>query len=162
MTTFAETDHPRDPGGRFATKPADEPAAVLPEPVTVRDAYGMRVAVTPGQLDDDADYVLMNGQCVGLAVAIAQDRGWGVAVHTYTDQGLVKHAYAVDEDGTYWDVRGENDPAIVEEDMDPDDHLEHYRPDEVRFVLEETEDQGKVGVQNVELARSFVPAVFAR
>lgn len=161
MRTFTEADHPRGMAGRFVAKPADETDLDLPAPVTLTDARGLRVAVTPGQLDDEADYLFMNGQCVGMAVALAQSRGWGVVVHSYSDEGLTKHAYAVAEDGTYWDVRGENDPVIVEEDMEPDDELEHYRPDEVRFVIDELEDEGRIGTQDVELARSFVPAVLA-
>lgn len=160
--TIRFTQVRRQPNGGhhvFATLQPADPEPGASEPVTVTDAYGMRVAVTPGRLDDDADYVFMNGQCVGMAVALAEDRGWGVAVHTYTDEGLVKHAYAVDEHGTFWDVRGENDPVIVAEGLDEDDQLDYYRPSEVRFVLEETEDEDRVGHQNVELARTFVPAV---
>lgn len=129
------------------------------DPVVRTSAPGMSVSITPGVVDESADFLYKNGQCVALATAIAQDRGWGVAVATYSDEGLVKHAWAVDESGALWDVDGSHDRAAIEEALDEDEEIEVYRPQEVALLAEELE--GRIGQQDVPLARTFVPAVLS-
>lgn len=124
------------------------------EPVTRTTARGLSVKVTPGVVDENADLLYKNGQCVAMARAIAEERGWGVAVATYSEEGLVKHAWAVDENGTFWDVQGENGRDLIEEEMDDDEEIAVYRSDELDSLEEDLE--GKIGPQDVPLARTFV------
>ena len=131
--------------------------------VEVLDARGGTVRLRPGVLDADADYAFKNGQCLAMAYAIARDRGWGVAVATYYDDhvgSLVRHAWASGPDGAFYDVRGEHDPVIVEEELDPDEEIETYRPEEIDLALEDHRDG--MNRQDVETAALFVPAVLER
>lgn len=135
-------------------------ATAIPETRTMTGAHGDEVTVTPGVLDENADEAFMRGQCVALATAIAEDRGWGVAVHWYDYGKGVKHAYAVDENGDYWDVRGNNDPEAVREAVrEPhasDEMVQEYPPGSVQRVLEHTQGAGKIRYQDRSVAASFV------
>lgn len=101
-------------------------------PVEVYDSSGDPVEVTPGVLDDNADWVYRNGQCLALAVALSEHTGWPVHLRTFTDGDdadpagtylNLRHAYVQAPDGSLVDVRGEHDADIVEEearDLDGD------------------------------------------
>lgn len=157
MSITSRREAARETSGRFGVQYRSESPVALAAPTrTVRTADGMRVAVTPGVLDDAAGHAFNNGQCLGLAVAVAEHNGWGVAVRTYDEAGLVAHAWAVSPDGRLHDVRGAHDEMSVEEELDGDDQIEHYRSDEIGMVLEDFE--GRIGVQDMTLARSFAPA----
>ena len=38
------------------------------------------VAVTPGVIDDEAEYAYRNGQCIALSLALAKETGWPIVV----------------------------------------------------------------------------------
>lgn len=105
-------------GGQFATIDRPEaPTALSVEPVVVHCTDGRDWAVTPGVLDEIAVHVFQNGQCLALAVAVAEkhsqdhigvfmmedeqepDLEWrllhAVALHRDND------AVVIDSDGSY-------------------------------------------------------------
>lgn len=138
------------------------------EPVEVYDSSGDPVEVIPGVIDDNADWVYRNGQCLALAVAAAEETGWPVHLRTFTDGDPadptgtylnLRHAYLEAPDGTLIDIRGDHDPVIVEEETrDFDGDL--YAPPrtvpatEARALLEEFE--GFLNDQDTQTAKSFV------
>lgn len=161
-TTTHRARQPRglSTGGQFAPQHRGEVDFTLsedPAPVKVRDARGMNVAVTPGVLDENAEHLYLNGQCLALATALAEDNGnWGVAVRLYDDGALVAHAWAVDTDGTLHDVRGAHDEQAIAEELDEDEEIVHYLPSMVPLVHAELAEA--IGPQDLGLAQSFVPA----
>lgn len=81
-------------GGHFAGHPHDAGAVTL-SPVALLTASGHRVEVTPGVLDDKAVTVLTEGQCVALAVAVAERLEIGsISVLTETDGGETRVVHA--------------------------------------------------------------------
>lgn len=40
-----------------------------------------KVSVTPGVIDDDAEYAYTNGQCIALSLALAEATGWPIVAH---------------------------------------------------------------------------------
>lgn len=96
---------------------------------TVLDSGGGPVDVTPGVLNDDADWVYTNGQCLALAVAMSEKTGWPVVL-TRDDLGdtigdepfyTLRHAYVQAPDGTLLDIRGEQ--GSIEDVLDGDEPL---------------------------------------
>lgn len=47
---------------------------------TLETAAGKKL-VTPGVIDDDAEYSYTNGQCIALSIAIARATGWPIVAH---------------------------------------------------------------------------------
>ena len=97
---------------------------------TVLDSGGGPCDVRPGVLDDEADWVYTNGQCLALAVAMSEKTGWPVVL-TRDDlddtdangepfYGL-RHAFVQAPDGTLLDIRGEQ--GSIEDVLDGDEPL---------------------------------------
>lgn len=151
---------------------------VVGEPtwVTVRDASGDPVDVVPGLIDDAAEWVYMHGQCLALAVVLAERTGWPMHLRVFADgDGYeddepvrylnLRHAYVQTPDGPLLDIRGVHDPVIVEEhcrDFDSDAYLPPriVPAAEARGLL--TEFGGYLEHQDVEVAATFIAAVLAR
>lgn len=143
-------------------------------PVEVYDSSGDLCALTPGVIDDEADWVYRNGQCLALAVAISERTGWPVHLRTMIDGDPadpagtypnLRHAYVQAPDGTLVDVRGEHDADIVEEecrDLDGDLYLPArvVPAAQARALLGEFE--GFLFDQDLDAARMFVDPVLLR
>lgn len=161
-------------GGQFApSSHAEADLMLVEQPVEVLDSSGNPVEVTPGVLDDNADWVYHNGQCLALAVAISERTGWPVHLRTFVDGPAdpagtytsLRHAYVQAPDGSLIDVRGQHDADIVDEECrDLDGDL--YQP--ARIVSAEraaallSEFDGFLERQDVDVARSFVDPVLAQ
>lgn len=48
---------------------------------TALDTARGKVLVTPGVIDDDAEYAYTNGQCIALSLALAEATGWPIVAH---------------------------------------------------------------------------------
>lgn len=150
------------------------PASIGQAPVEVYDSSGSPCEVTPGVIDDEADWVYLNGQCLALAVAMSERTGWPVHLRTLTDgdeadptgvYANLRHAYVQAPDGALIDIRGVNDADIVDEecrDLDCDLYLPPrvIPAAEARTLLDEFE--GYLFDQDVPTAETFVDAVLAR
>ncbi|WP_159599177.1 hypothetical protein [Agromyces humi] len=124
--------------GKFAAEPA-RPGPVLAPNLAVEPATGkvtvgttlMKVGVTPGVLDDDADFAFKNGQCVAFAQAVVRHLDLeGVTVYYRTDEQTIIHAFATDG-SRYFDVTGEVDIDEWEQDCFPDAGLEDDADDDL-------------------------------
>lgn len=136
--------------------------------VEVFDALGCRRAVTPGVIDDEADWVYKNGQCLALAVAASERTGWPVYLRTFTDGEAadpagtytnLRHAYVQAPDGSLVDIGGDHDTDVVEEEAhDLDGDLccpaRVVPAAQARALLAEFE--GSLFDQDLDTARSFV------
>lgn len=139
---------------------------------TLRDASGDPVEVTPGVIDDEADWVFKRGQCLSLAVALAEKTGGKVYCQRVdfgdTDEndqpfyGL-RHAYVQLPDGTLLDIQGEHGaPADLDEDDEYDDAGKPVEPltfDDPRAALAHFE--GHLEEQDVVGAEPFASTVLA-
>ena len=124
---------------------------------TLTTAYGEQVTITPGIITPDADRLFMEGQCVAMAVAIAQHHDWGLVV-SRDACNRIRHAWADDGQGSYWDVRGDNDALGVEEDeAEYEGTLTRSPADAATDLLAEAE--ATMGPQEVLLAKSMLPAL---
>lgn len=102
------------PTGAPTGVPAGSPSARAGESVTVRDRYKEPVTLTAGDLDSEARYVYSSGQCLALAVAVAERTGWPVYLrmgHGYVGRRRQKcdyliHAMVQDPAGRLIDVNG--------------------------------------------------------
>ncbi|MEJ7648185.1 MAG: hypothetical protein WKF57_03895 [Nakamurella sp.] len=102
-------------------RPPTEPARVL-----VTDVMGDEYLLTPGVIDDDADYVFRNGQCLALAVAVSRRTGWPIVLTCFDTPERFElgpdhppdlvHATVRTPEGQLLDIRGPNDPDVREMD----------------------------------------------
>jgi hypothetical protein len=136
---------------------------------TVLDSGGSPCDVTPGVIDDEADRVYTNGQCLALAVAMSEQTGWPVVV-TRDDLGdeidgepyfTLRHALVQAPDGTLLDIRGEQ--GTIEDVLDGDEPMGDGATPQVFTVphgaLEEYE--GFLSEQSVVAAEPFAAKVLA-
>jgi hypothetical protein len=162
--TFNEL-HPRGAAGRFIATSHTEPGLALggSEPVPVMDSSGEWVDVTPGQRDDAARHVYLNGQCLAMAVALSKRTGWPVLTRTVElDEGeppLLIHAYVQGPGGVLVDYTGGRDQEAEAESWEDEDDFEETPFDLADGLLSNYE--GHLGPQNTELAESFVDGVLA-
>lgn len=141
--------------------------------VEVKDAHGDSVELTPGTIDDAAEYVYRNGQCLALAIALAERTGWPVHVRHFEDGddadpcGLysnLRHASVETPTGTLLDIYGESDADILLADD------ESYGGALPPFTVPAGEARerlllrfgGYLEIQDIETATTFVDAVLAR
>lgn len=125
-------------GGQFAASSHPESAVLLEEPPTesdqahpgrgllVTDVMGDEYELTPGVIDDDADYVFRNGQCLALAVAVSRRTGWPIVMTCFDIPERLQispehhpdlvHATVRTPEGALLDIRGSNDPDVREMD----------------------------------------------
>jgi hypothetical protein len=155
-----------------------------PSTVIAVDRTGAPVTLTPGLLDDEARYVFTAGQCVALAVALAEKSGWPVYVESRVYDGRyptgdgapdrldsnaeIVHAMVEMPDGRVLDVRG---PAIGEARMSfvksptrygRNTYMPPVRipPERAREILNRKRDKD-LRPQDVETAALFADAVIA-
>lgn len=98
--------------------------------VSVRDSSGDPVEVRPGIVDENADWVYRNGQCLALAVTAAEECGGEVYCQRVDlddtdehDQPFynLRHAYVLTPDGELLDIQGAHGgPDDLADDDDPD------------------------------------------
>lgn len=158
---------------RLVASAAAEVADLSRPTAEVYDASGDPITLTLGVIDDEADWVYTNGQCLALAVAMSEQTGWPVVLRAFTDgDGYeddepvrytnLRHAYVQQPDGSLLDIRGEHDPIIVDEecrDFDGDAYLPPRIVDshDSRVLLAEFE--GYLSEQDLDTARHFVAPV---
>lgn len=132
------------------------------------DAGGHLVELTPGVIDDEADWAYMHGQCLALAVAVSRRTGWPVVTTTieetepdaeqpdgYFHQRLLRHAAVRTPEGDLLDIRGPGDPDVIETyEGERQDTWPAERLDELL-----AEHQGFLEEQNLEAAETFVDPV---
>ena len=104
-----------NPGGPDV-EPLAAAAALMVQPnrIKVTDRLGRQYELDPTVLDDDAKWVLTNGRCADLALALSRANGWRVALHTvdqYDDDGefvgqSLSHVLAVNEFDLLVDAEG--------------------------------------------------------
>jgi hypothetical protein len=137
---------------------------------TVLDSGGGPCDVTPGVIDDEADWVYTNGQCLALAVAMSEQTGWPIVV-TRDDLGdtidgepyfTLRHALVQAPDGTLLDIRGEQ--GSIDDVLDGDEPMgEGATPlvfEDPYAALEEYE--GFLSEQSVAAAEPFAAKVLAQ
>lgn len=87
------------------------------ETVTVLDASGDPIDVVPGIIDDEADWVYKRGQCLALAVALAEKTGGKVYCQRVDFDDVdadgnpfhnLGHAYVELPEGVLLDIQGEH------------------------------------------------------
>lgn len=90
--------------------------------VFLEDASGDVVECPTDVINDDVTYVYTNGQCLALAVALAEKMTGTVVIETCEEETgewdddadapemftNIVHAYALHEDGSLWDVNGQS------------------------------------------------------
>lgn len=165
--------------GRFETGthteplPLDAPTAMPVDVSYIPNAqhrHDVKAAYLPGVLNDDADHIFRHGQCMALAVSIAQQNGWDdVAVGWVRNEpyeeydedetvdqenGVPMHVYAVRPDGLLIDVRGGVHFDAAERDYDG---LRFYPVEDAEYVCGEFMSE-----QNYPFAESFVEPVMFR
>lgn len=154
MSIETARESARESNGRFGPQQHTESEICLLKPVSMRTAQGIPVQITPGQVDEAAEHLYTNGQCLAYAVALARRNSWGVAVLTYDEEGLVGHAWAVDPDGVLVDINGRQDADRIEDQLAHDEILEHYRSDEIDYAVQDHAE--KIGPQDYELAATML------
>lgn len=164
MSTAASLHVPRARDGRFTDKPNTAPEQPLRGAVTVELADGRTGEVVPGVLDDSTREVYQSGQCVALAVELADALGGEVAV-VYREDGAVSHAFAYIDRKGEWSVdsygwEDSDDYFAVRDSEEPGD-IEYHSPETVREMLEAGAWE-LLPTQDLELARSFVPELSNR
>lgn len=152
-TKFTELRH-------HEANPTDLSAMATPGVVEVEDTWGDKVEVTPGQLNDATRWIYRNGQCLALAVAIAEEKDWPVVIHMseYDPEALdedgdpesatVKHAYAQGPDGTLYDIDGMFHPEAIE--LSGNEILKVFTPGSAAFYFE-----SDMSEQDYDTAASF-------
>lgn len=109
---------PRDPStGRFVDVPTSAPEVTLQAPVIVELANGRHASLTPGMWDATVAEAYQSGQCLALAVAVAEHVGDGASIgYIYREDDELAHAVTlVHEDGREWalDSEGRTDLATL-------------------------------------------------
>lgn len=148
-------------------------ALLTPAPVQVPDARGRLVTVTPGVVDDSADYVYSNGQCLAFALAMHEkgadievalaSGGWwydGPPTELTADNVVhFVHALASWDGGDLYDIKGEHEREGYLEMM-WDSHgstvLVRATPEQLRLLL----DHPSVVPQDVDTARTMADALW--
>ncbi|MFE6966816.1 hypothetical protein ACFVAJ_17030 [Agromyces sp. NPDC057679] len=190
MTKTDVADRTRHLDGRFASEhhtPAEPIGNSLElDPVTGKvlvPTVFQRAAVTPGVLDDNAEFAFKNGHCVAFAYAVARHFGLGgVTVYFRADDQSIIHAFASDG-RRFFDVDGEVD--IVEwerhqfeydvdefefDEYDDDNNDEEADPnwdvaeldDAEAFSINDSEWSNGLPAQNYALAETMMVAYEAR
>lgn len=128
----------------------------------VQDVDRRPVSVVPGHWDAAAAHVFARGQCLALAVAVAERTGRPVAAHTMRDRGeeVLRHCYAhVDGRSTVLDGSGAHDLRVVQE-------VARRRPGEGVRTMGPAAAWARFAAglvpQDLPLARSFVPGLLDR
>lgn len=131
-------------------------------PRTVLDVDRRPVRVVPGRWDPAAAHVFARGQCLALAIAMAERTRRPVAAHTMRDRGreVLRHCYAhLDGEGTVLDGSGAHDLRVVRA-------VAERRPGErVRTMAPRAawaDFAAGMVPQDLVLARSFVPGLLGR
>lgn len=136
----------------------------------VEDNWGDCREVTPGQMTDEVRWIYRNGQCLALAVTLAERTQWPIVAHTctydnedydpdvdpeeYATYESLVHAYVQHPNGTLVDIWGENDPHSIE--LSEDETLTTYTSDDAKSMFEDY-----IVPQDYDTAASFHPHVFA-
>lgn len=156
MTNF---DVGRDALGRFANRTHTAPEVSLSPPVRVPLANGRFAGLTPGVWDPATAEAYQSGQCVALAVALADEHDMNVRV-VYNDDGDISHAWACDSAGTQcgdsygWDSWETVVYATGREDVLYD--FEDFTPDAMRSAASQEDNLPE---QDYDTAATFVPAL---
>ena len=99
-------------GSASSSPIGDVPAQVAqhPEPRGMTTANGFSLRVTPGVIDESAERLYTQGQCLAFATELAKKLGSNrVVAFISTDENTLIHAYAEGSDGKLYDIEGEHD-----------------------------------------------------
>lgn len=112
----------------------------------IEDAGGDPVEVTPGIVDENADWVFKRGQCLALAVVAAEECGGKVYCQRVDFDDVdeagrpfysLKHAYVLTPDGVLIDIQGEHGAPedLALDDDDPEEPIDAITFDDPRAAL---------------------------
>lgn len=112
-----------------------------------------------GELDDDAYYLLKNGQCLSFALAMAKELGTDTVAllareDSPEDSPWLVHIYAVGSDGSYWDVEGSEEGT-----KEALQSAEGYRLSEMSSLAAKRLVKKSLPLQNWRYGRSMVKPV---
>lgn len=125
----------------------------------VMDRYHRICRAELGELDDEAYYLLKNGQCLSFALAMAKELGTETVAlverkDSPEDNPWLIHIYAVGRDGSYWDVEGSED-----ETKEQLQAVESYRLREMSSLAAKRLVKKSMPLQNWRYGRSMVKPV---
>jgi hypothetical protein len=178
MTSFDKDAHPRGAGGRFTATSHSEPAIGLAltagpdwqgwseglEVPTFRRGKkfteytnrGTPVRITAGVIDREARQVFTRGQCMALAVVLAEANAGTPVIAYNPGTNSLAHALTRLPGGALLDIDGVHDPEKVAEIYDLVDHDR----DDFAEQVDKAEGFAKWSdPPNYEMARTFVGAV---
>lgn len=154
--TFSEHHVQRDAKGKFTHKEGTRP--------TVHLTNGRTMEVSPGELTPATMEAYQEGQCLALAVQVAEDLGGEVCI-AYRDDGELSHAWAYfDDGGTEWciDSYGWMEWNAYTADRGYEEDREYDFLDAAEATaLAESGRWAQLPEQDFEAARTFVEPVKA-
>lgn len=133
----------------------------LPEMVRLKSAPGDTLLLPTDSITRDVDWIYLNGQCLAMANAMSERMTGMVVIHTLGSYWLgdgditsptIRHAYALAEDGSAWDVRGDNDLQVLE--LEEGEELLTMTPSEAQERF-----SGVLPPQDYEIARVYADMV---
>lgn len=177
--TFDKNAHPRGAGGRFTATPHAEPAiALADEPdwdawnegleiptfrrgkkFTEYTRSGTPVRITAGVIDREARQVFTRGQCMALAVVLAEANVGTPVIAYRAGTNSLAHALVRIPGGALLDIDGVHDPEKLSNDYDL---VDQDRDDFADHVDKATGFAEWSDPPNYAMARTFVGAVAAR
>jgi len=101
---------------------------------------------------EEAERAYLRGNCFSFAVALANKLDTDIAVHFYDYGEVVKHCF-VEVNGRYFDITGETEPDIED---DEGEYIIDLCPDVVKELTEDYVREGYAVPQDWEFAEKIV------
>jgi hypothetical protein len=177
--TFNENAHPRGAGGRFTAATRSEPALGLTagpdwnawdqgleiptfrrgKKFTEYTNRGTPVRITAGVIDREARQVFTRGQCMALAVVLAEANAGTPVIAYRPGTDSLAHTLVRLPSGDLLDIDGVHNAEDVARDYD----LADWDRDDFAALVDKAEGFAKWSdPPNYEMARTFVGAVTTR
>lgn len=153
--TFDASMHPRGEGGQFVVKSGT--------PATVQLANGQSSTLQPGELTPEAQEAYQSGQCLALAIELAESIDGGEVCLDIREDGQIAHAWCYYYDKKYGEMCIDSYGAcdirqFVDDRGTDEDNYDYLAPDAARRMLAEGEWKS-LPPQDFDMARTFVSPV---